>query len=784
MFLTGGATASNSYAQSASDSSGNSESAVPVLEEVVITAEKRPEKLQNVPVSAAVVSSDVLRNANVSDISDVNNLVPSVNMNGTISGRVPVGLRGISTVSDEQTVGISSGVAILVDGVPVPSDSQAGNQIEDVQSIEVLKGPQATLGGRTAAAGVINIVTHGPTDHFEGSVDGTVTGDREYRLSSFVSGPLFDRTQFSLSAYGAERHFPITNTFYDRDTQQKSAGLRGKLRFNLTDQLDLTLMGRHAQTNSYGYNFVYTYVTPGATLLFPGSSLTQARLFPGITLSDHNLQYNSPVGDAGSVHIDNDASAIFDLHLAGGYTLTSTTAYQHEKQHNTQDLFAVGVYFLDSLVFTGFVPGAPFVAVTSNPQLFNNQQNQWEDIRQTSEELKLVSPADADFSFVAGIFYSTTSVQETLHRLLGPAYVDITVNPVTATYDLYGRSTWKFAPAMSLVTGLRYNFDALKYTYTEVRQQIGPNSFGPFDSADSSHSSALVGDISLQRDLWAHSMAYFTYARGYAPKVYNTSEVLYTADQKLQPIDQEHVDHFEVGTKGTYFNGTLRVNAALFRTIYKPYQLQTYLLVPGAASPPLNLVALGKASTKGAEMDINWAATSLLRLNLSAAYVDAKFDDYPGAPCYPTQTAAQGCISTTDAAGNINLVQDASGKPMPNSPRFKAVSSFEQRIPLASLPFELSFGGSYAYRTSAQMLPDQNPQSIQRAFGLLDLSLGLNDLQDRWTVTAFLNNVTNKVYYADIEDFFNGPWASNAVIGQPARDARRYGGVRFSMRFH
>src|SRR6516225_10045184 len=102
MFLTGGATASNSYAQSASDSSGNSESAVPVLEEVVITAEKRPEKLQNVPVSAAVVSSDVLRNANVSDISDVNNLVPSVNMNGTISGRVPVGLRGISTVSDEQ----------------------------------------------------------------------------------------------------------------------------------------------------------------------------------------------------------------------------------------------------------------------------------------------------------------------------------------------------------------------------------------------------------------------------------------------------------------------------------------------------------------------------------------------------------------------------------------------------------------------------------------------------------------------------------------------------------
>src|SRR5260221_6707748 len=192
-----------------------------MLEEIVITAEKRPEKLQDVPVSAAVVSTAALRGANVSDISDINNLFPSVNMNGTINGRVPVGMRGISTVSDEQTVGISSGVAILIDGVPVPSDSQGANQIEDVQSIEVLKGPQATLGGRTAAAGGINIWKRGPTDVFQGSIGATATNDHEYRFNGYVSGPISNRVDFGLSGETAKRGFPSTSTCDGGKTDQK-----------------------------------------------------------------------------------------------------------------------------------------------------------------------------------------------------------------------------------------------------------------------------------------------------------------------------------------------------------------------------------------------------------------------------------------------------------------------------------------------------------------------------------------------------------------------------------
>src|SRR5208283_829503 len=164
-----------------------------MLEEVIITAQKRSERLEDIPVAAQVVSSQVLAAANVADLSDLNNLVPSVQFNGTINGRVPTGIRGISTVSSEGTVGISSGVAVMIDGVPVPSDSFDANNVMGIQSIEVLLGPQSTLGGRTAAAGVINLTTRGPTDVPQGFANATATTDREYRLEGFLSGPLSNR---------------------------------------------------------------------------------------------------------------------------------------------------------------------------------------------------------------------------------------------------------------------------------------------------------------------------------------------------------------------------------------------------------------------------------------------------------------------------------------------------------------------------------------------------------------------------------------------------------------
>ncbi|HEX4239815.1 MAG TPA: TonB-dependent receptor [Steroidobacteraceae bacterium] len=737
------------------------------LEEIVITAQKRTEKLQDVPVAAQVVSAQALAQANVADLSDLNNLVPSVQLNGTINGRVPTGIRGISSVSNEQTVGISSGVAVNIDGVPVPSDSFDANNVRGIQNIEVLLGPQSTLGGRTAASGLINLTTRGPTDTAQGFATVTATDDNEYRVEAFVSGPILDRLDGSLSVWKSTTPYPVTNLATGDKTTQDISGARAKLLFKVTDDLDVTLMAHNENTQGHGFNFVYSYITPGASLL-GAPPLSQAVLLPGITPSPNNLVYSSPVTTAGGSHRDKDYSLIIDWRLPGGYVVTSTTAYQHEDQDQVQDLFAVNEYFWNVLT-QGHAPP------------FNDTQHQLTTVTSKSEELKIVSPADQTLSFLAGIFYSDVRVDELYTRDLLPAQIDDHVVPDTKTTDAYARATLKFTPATSVVAGLRFNHDEIGYDYDEVVDAVvfPTEVVGPYHSSGSSSSNTVVGDIALKQQFTDNVMGYVSYSRGYSPAAYNTSAVLFS-NAPLQPVGKESINSYEIGTKGTFLERTLTLNADIFDTVYTNYQIQSYSAVPGAITPPLELASAGKAQTRGAELNVDWLAAPLTRVSFSGAYIDAKFVTYSDAPCYGLQAA--GCNPVT-LNGQLQDVQNVSGDTMPNSPKFKGSLSAEQRAPLGGSAYELAFRGTYTYRTSAQMLPDQNPFAIQRGFGLLDLSAAVQTRDQKFSARLFVKNLTNHHYFTDVEDFWTGPWASNAVIGQPARDSERYAGVELTAAF-
>jgi len=780
------------------DSPPAAPSAAGTLEEIVITAQKRVEKLQDIPVAASVVGIDALARANAGDITDLNNLVPSVNLNATINGRVPLGIRGISSNANEATVGLSSGVAIMVDGVPVPSDSEDGNQLDDAEKVEVLPGPQATLGGRTAAAGIINIVTRGPSDHFEGTVNATATNDKEYRGNLFLAGPISDSVEFSLFAFGNTRDYPITNIAFDSKTTQKTDGVRGKLLFKVSDDFDILLMAHLDEQKSSGFNFVYTYLTPGANLLFGtgpvqfpppvAPTVSGATLMAGITPSWTNLAYNSPVTQAGADVKDTDGTIKLEYRFPHA-TLTSTTAFQHETQLNVQDLFAVSTYFSNNIsaAFTNFflnilhLPGVP-PGTPASWAPFNNTQTQNLDVKQLSEELQLASDTSGDFSYLYGAFYSDTKVGLNEVRTFTPAAVNYFIQPETKTYDLYAHYTWKFAPQTSLVGGLRYNYDELSYNDNELLYATTATAppFGPVQNSGSNNSSALVGDITLKYDLSADSNVYATYSRGYAPRAYNTA-LPFANSTPIQPVGQEHVDNFQIGTKGVYLDHRLMVNLDIFDTIYKDYQIQSYSALPGYAAPPLVLTNAAEAETRGVELDVAYAATETTRVTLAAAYVDAEFESYNDAPCWggPGQQGA-GC-SLQKSTGQY--IQNVSGDPMPNAPKFKATLGLEQRYPLGSAPVDLVIGGTYSYRSSAEMLPDQNPQAVQGAFGLLNLNAGLEDKSGKYSVTLFANNLTNHVYYGDVEDFWTGPWGTNAVVAQPARDAQRYYGLRLKANF-
>ena len=710
----------------------------------------------------------------VTDLSDINRVVPSVEIKGTFNGRVPYGMRGISTNANEGTIGLTSGVNIQIDGVPVPADSFAANNIADVSQIEVLKGPQATLGGRTASAGEINFVTFGPTavPHF--ALDSVFTTDNERRVSARASGPITDTLLYSFAGTYADTPYPVTNTQLGVKSHAENYALRGKLKWQPSSDFDATLTGHYALSPSRGENFTFQYLTPGA-LLLGAPPLTQGLLYGTTPLVYGNTTYSSPV-DMTSRYEDKDASLVLNYRL-GTTTLSSTTSYFREQQYQSQDLFETQIYFFNFLT-GGHAPP------------FNDQQSNTGYVKQTTQEFKLATDANRPLSALVGAFYSDSTTNGFgLRAFVGAPASAINISN-TKTYAVYGRVTEKLSDQFSVIGGLRWNHDKISWD----KSQLFDPTQGEFQGCGAgntvvpsacewtlaSSSSTLVGDFSAQYHPDRNVMVYASYTRGYKPAAFNTNwnfsslQSAPSAADALQtaPTKGETIDSFETGLKAQLLDHHLMLDLAAFHTNYQNYQVQIFNNnIPGNLAGLLFLENAG-ARTQGIEADVTYAKANT-RMMLSAAYIDAVFKNFAGAPCAPLQTSAQGCVGG---------VQNLTGVAMPDSPKFKFTGSVTQTVPLDKL--NVLLGGNLSYRSSANFQADQNPETFQGAFALVDLNLGFQTKDEQATLTFFVNNLTNHFYNANMEDFFAAPFAgtANAVIGQPARDSHRYYGVRLSIR--
>lgn len=748
--------------------------------DIVVTAQKRTERLKDIPVAASVLSAKAIEDAHVTDLSDINKVVPSVELKGTFNGRVPYGMRGISTNANEGAIGLTSGVSIQVDGIPVPADSFAANTVGNISQLEVLKGPQATLGGRTASAGVINFVTSGPTNTFKGSFTGFYTDDKEYRLEGSVSGPIANGVSFSLSAYDQHTPYPVYNLLQNQQSNADSFGIRAKLKFEIGSDFDATLMGHYALSKSVGENFVYQYITPGAALL-GAPPLSQATVLGNYTPHYGNTVYYSPVNMT-SNYQDKDGSLVLNYHI-DGTTLSSTTSYLRERQYQSQDLFETQVYFFD--VLTG-----------GHAPHFNDQQSNTGYVEQTTQEFKLATDNKKPLSLLVGAFYSDTTVNGYGLRTFVGFPGSATNISTTKNYAAYARVTDKLSDTVSVVGGLRYYSDKIGWNKTQYFNPALPADQAQFQGCVttatgpagcqwvlSSTDSGLVGDIAVQAHLNKDSMVYASYSRGYKPAAYNTAHdwtslqtAPSTADASFAtPTKKETIDSFELGIKTSLLDRHLTLNAAAFYTNYNNYQAQIF---DNSKLIGILVLANAGARTQGVEADVNWHQGNT-NLAVSAAYIDAQFRNFPSTQCYPTQTVAQGCVNGT---------QSLTGHQLPDSPKFKLNANLEQIVPLSG--FNIVLGSNLAYRTSTILQADGNPQTAQGSFALLDLSLGFQTKDKKASVTFFANNLTDHFYLTNAEDFFSGPWsgtpgvgAGNAVIGQPARDSHRYFGGRVNFKF-
>jgi iron complex outermembrane receptor protein len=294
----------------------------------------------------------------------------------------------------------------------------------------------------------------------------------------------------------------------------------------------------------------------------------------------------------------------------------------------------------------------------------------------------------------------------------------------------------------------------------------------------------VVGDISLKQQITPTVTVFGTYARGYAPKAYNTAGTMTLANPQLDLVGQTSIDHFEIGTKGRYFGNKLAVDVSAFDTTYHNYQIQVYQ-TSGAIDPPLVLTSAGELETKGVEAQIVWKPTPGTIIGADGAYTYSVFNQFKGGPCYWGGAPNPGFVPDGcyfDTSSQLYKA-DLSGKSAPNAPRYTFRITADQEIPMGSLPVVLTVGGDAYYRGSTFTQADHNIQTRQTGFAVLNLHATLSDEDGNYSLTLFANNVTNTHYNIDVEDFWDSPWGSNAVVVQPARDTNGYFGARLSAQF-
>jgi len=749
-----GSSVANALVQQTSAASSGSPQGGPSLEEVVVTAQKRVENVQDVPKSVAVASQDALVRAGVSRLNDIANIFPSVTLTDQRQNAKPPGIRGIVTVANATSVQAKTG--IVIDDIPQPTFSTLANELSDVERVEVFAGPQSTLSGRNAAGGLINFVTRAPSHDFAAEVRAEQTTDRQSRATAFVTGPIGSQLAFSLSAIYNDWDGPLKNiALGTRAGGFDSRGGRGKLLWEPTGALSFTLTGYYLHSERVTPPILgggpYIDVSPGAThnidALVPRRTFEQ--LYPGVVPSEDNRNFYS-LQNGTAETTDKGASLRIDYDLGDVGTISSLSNYSTSEQPRN-----------DILV------GSPQTNVLASVRAFNAvtdvQTDYW------SQEFRLVSPGNQPFTYLIGAIYTDSDLFQPYSRP-GIFAFDADRTSRIKSLGVFGRGTYLLTEDDAITAGLRYQKDDIAYTWLSKLPPL-------FYSAGDSDYDFFGGELSYKHDFTPDVNAYVTLSHSESGEAYDIED---TAGAQrpggLQPLASEEVDNIEVGMKAQFFD-RLTFNANLFHAEYENYQVQTIDNTNPNAAPVIRLLAIGKVRTQGIEIAASWRPIDDLRLGLSGVYNEAEILDYPNAACYVRQSAAQGCIPATPTTpanqGNLK------GRPLPAAPKVRINANVDFRLPIETAGLDFSVGGFYRYQSKSNFGIFNDPAVVQPAYGIVNLYLNVSKYDGKYLAELFVNNVFDKVFYSVIANESQ----INARQAGYDRNSFRYGGLRLTAKF-
>ena len=759
--------------------------------DIVVTAQKRSERLQDVPLAVSVVGGEALASTGAPGLEGATTLVPALNIlkSGTTLNQ-SLFLRGVGTTTF--SIAGEPSVSAVVDGVVLARTGEAFGDLVDVERMEVLRGPQGTLFGKNASAGVINIVTKQPTRDFGGYLEGSYfTGGDEARVRGALNVPITENLLSRFTGFYSRYDGNIRNDAFGgrRVNGYEHVGGRVQLKWMPSDATTVAFIADYRKNDddccaevigTGPLNGAGNPITSPISAALPTPRGDETR-----RINQNLITRTEEESYGASLQIDTEL---------GTQTVTSITAYREYSNTEIRD---------------GDFLATPYVGFTQLHDLGPQTGNTF------SQELRLTSPSRQFISYVLGLYYSRAESERTFSRAVvncnasavpatlipcGSAGAPATTNPFgSATFGsvfqniaAFSQFTVNFTDRFRFIGGLRYTTDQLNVSHLRTTTLAGPGVNANFDQGvfdrynqllaagvapGAAQSQAVAasngipwrgkttndnwsGKATLQFDVTRDVVAYGGWTRGYKGPAFN---VFYNLNSNgTNVIAPETSDSYEIGLKNTLFNGLLTLNLAGFYAKYDNFQANNPDLVAGVVVT--RFTNAGEVSTRGVEADLVLRPADDLSISGGLAYTDAHVDRFFQAPGAPASAVIE------------------PGTSLAFAPKWKGSLGADYRWRTGgAVDVFLGAQGSYQSKQLALFSPDpvQRRLGTIDGYGLVNLSAGVGDQDDRFRLTFQVRNLFDQSFAAAIAN--GGPAGSYRY--QIPRDADRYYGVTGRINF-
>ncbi|MBT2186088.1 TonB-dependent receptor [Sphingobium nicotianae] len=768
--------------------------------EIIVTAQKRSERLQDVPVAITAVTGDALLNRGIADTKNLTQVAPSLTFGqGNNPNNSSFRVRGIGT--SVFGIGSEASVSVVMDGVVMARGAQGFADLADIERIEVLRGPQGTLFGKNATAGVISVVTARPSKTLSGSVNASVAEMGEYRVNGTVSAPISDVVGVRLSGF-----YNNDDGYYYNVAQKKkingfeSWGVRGKLEFDLGD---LNLLGMASYSENNG--------TCCQSALIRSDNANLSTLIGPVVARPFNREVVSN-GD----NVSRTNQAIFSLEGSydlGAATITSLTAYQ---KYNFYAGFDVDGINNATPIYTGGNGLAPYYAnydVNAGPF----------DLKQFSQELRLASSGSNRFNYVVGLYYDQLTGNRSFGRRIVTCPTSIAANQGLALgatcpsprgssgsanshleatqYAAFGQIDYRLVGGLKAIAGIRVQHQSL---WVYGAQDVAPLVVGDtpmFSGATltsgrtDASDDAVTGRAGLQYEFNRHAQAYATFSHGYKGQSLGT-EFNQTFNNNAI-VEPETVNAYEIGFKGSTSNRVLTVAIAAFLADYKNLQVQANKSDNSTGTFLFVVTNAGTSQTKGIEIETTLRPTEELSIQSSFAYVHGRFDanglacplnlqaaavTVPFGGVQPNNTCFRQASSTGTLSGNQQNVRNGI---LPVTPewRFSINPRYEKPVSSNMIAYvDLNF----AWQSKVNFALEQDQLAIQKAYATLDATIGIRPADKGLRASIWVKNAFDQNYYSSLGRFTtltSNTVTPNNILGFMPKSALRYFGASIGYSF-